>query len=92
MVTGSDAVAEIKKLKDMDAPDLWIWGSSKLIQTLLSHDLIDQMYIWTHPLTVGGGKRLFRKGTKPSALWLVGSQVSSRGVIIGHYERAVSEV
>lgn len=87
LVTGSDIVAEIKKLKEMDAPDLWVWGSSKLIHTLLNHDLIDQMYIWTHPLTVGGGKRLFKEGTKPSAFHLGSSQVSSSGVIIAHYER-----
>jgi dihydrofolate reductase len=90
LVTGRDIVAEIKSLKAMDGPDLWVWGSGKLIQTLLSHDLIDQMYIWTHPLTVGGGKRLFKEGTKPSAFQLTSSQVSSRGVIIAHYERTLS--
>jgi dihydrofolate reductase len=92
VVTGSDIVAEIKKLKAMEGPDLWVWGSGKLIQTLLSHDLIDQMYIWTHPLTVGEGKRLFSEGIIPAAFQLASSQVSLKGVIIAHYERAGSRV
>jgi dihydrofolate reductase len=86
LVTG-DVVSEIKKLKEMDAPDLWVWGSSKVIQTLLKHDLVDQMYIWTHPITVGSGKRLFSEDTRPTAFQLASSQVSPRGVIIAHYER-----
>jgi dihydrofolate reductase len=87
LVTGSDIVSEIKKLKGMDGPDLWVWGSSKVIQTLLKHDLVDEMHIWTYPVTLGGGKRLFREGILPAAFELASSQVTSRGVIIAHYER-----
>jgi dihydrofolate reductase len=86
LVTG-EVVSEIKKLKGMDGPDLWVWGSGNLIQTLLKHDLVDQMYIWTYPVTLGGGKRLFSEGILPAAFQLVSSQVSSSGVIIAHYER-----
>jgi dihydrofolate reductase len=86
LVTG-DVVSEIKKLKEMDAPDLWVWGSGNLIQTLLNNDLIDQMYIWTHPVTLGGGKRLFSEGAIPAVFQLASSQVSSKGVIIAHYEQ-----
>lgn len=87
VVTG-DVVSEIQKLKEMDGPDLWVWGSGNLIQTLLKADLVDQMYIWTYPLTVGEGKRLFSEGTPPAAFHLASSQVSPSGVIIAHYERA----
>ncbi len=86
LVTG-EVVDEIKKLKGRDAPDLWVWGSGNLVQTLLKADLVDEMYIWTYPVTVGGGKRLFREGTLPAAFQLASSQVSSSGVIIAHYER-----
>jgi dihydrofolate reductase len=82
--------SEIKKLKEIDAPDLWVWGSSKLIQTLLKHDLVDQMYLWTYPLTLGSGKRLFSEDISPLTFQLASSQVSSKGVIITHYERAGS--
>jgi len=86
LVTG-DVASEIKKLKEMDGPDLWVWGSGNLIQTLLGHDLVDQMYIWTYPLTLGGGKRLFNEGIRPANFQLASSQINSRGVIIAHYER-----
>lgn len=88
LVTGSDIVSEIKILKGMDGPDLWVWGSGNLIQTLLKHDLVDQMYIWTYPVTLGGGKRLFSEGILPAAFELASSQVTPKGVIIAHYERA----
>jgi dihydrofolate reductase len=88
VVTG-EVVSEIKKLKGMDGPDLWVWGSSKLLQTLLKHDLVDQMYIWTYPVILGGGKRLFSEGSVPAAFELASSQVTSRGVIIALYERTL---
>ncbi|MGH7141212.1 MAG: dihydrofolate reductase family protein, partial [Minisyncoccia bacterium] len=63
LITG-DVVAEIKKLKTLDGPDLWVHGSGNLIQTLLRHSLIDRMHIWTYPLTIGTGKKLFAEGTQ----------------------------
>jgi dihydrofolate reductase len=87
LVTG-DVVAEIKKLKAMDGPDLWVHGSGNLIQTLLKDDLIDRMHIWTFPVTVGGGKRLFAEGTQARGFKLVDSKISKTGVIIGTYEPA----
>lgn len=87
LVTG-DVVAEIKKLKTMDAPDLWVHGSGNLIQTLLKNNLIDRMHIWTLPVTVGNGKRLFAEGSIPAAFKLVDSKISTKGVIIATYEPA----
>ena len=86
-ITG-DVVAQIEKLKQEDGPDLWVWGSGNLIQTLLKHDLIDRMHLWIHPITIGSGKRLFAEGTH-AALWkLIDSKVSTTGVIVGTYEPA----
>lgn len=85
LVTG-DVVAELQKLKEMDAPDLWVHGSGNLIQTLLKHHLIDVMHVWMFPVTVGGGKRLFAEGTQPQEFTLVDSKVSTTGVFIGRYE------
>ncbi len=87
LVTG-DVPVEIGKLKIMDGPDLWVHGSGNLIQTLLKKNLIDRMHIWTFPVTVGGGKRLFAEGTLPEGLTLVDSKVSKTGVIIATYEPA----
>lgn len=81
-----DVVSEIKKLKEVDAPDLWVWGSGNLIQTLLKHNLIDTMHIWTYPLTLGTGKKLFAEGTQPQHLKMIDSKVTSTGVILATYE------
>jgi dihydrofolate reductase len=83
-----DVVAEIRKLKEMDAPDLWVWGSGNLIQTLLKNELVDRMHIWTHPVTIGQGKRLFAEGTLPRAWKMTDSKVTPKGVIIATYEPA----
>lgn len=85
LVTG-DVVAQIKELKKSDGPDLWVHGSGNLIQTLLKEHLIDVMHIWTFPLTLGTGKRLFAEGTQAEGFKLVDSKVSPKGVMIASYE------
>ncbi|SRR6266536_1668395 len=87
LITG-DVVAEIKKLKALDDPDLWVHGSGKLIQTLLANDLVDTMHIWTFPVSVGSGKRLFAEGTQPKGYKLTDSKVSKTGVVIASYDVA----
>jgi len=85
LITG-DVVAEIKKLKEKDGPDLWVHGSGNLIQTLLENNLVDTMHVWIFPVTVGNGKRLFAEGTQPEDFKLVESKVSPCGVIIATFE------
>ena len=83
-----DVAADIARLKQGEGPDLLIQGSSELIQTLLANDLIDEFRIWTFPLVLGSGKRLFGEGAMPAALKLVDSRTSATGVTIGTYVRA----
>ena len=85
LITG-DVVAKIKKLKNSNGPDLWVWGSGNLIQTLLRHNLIDRMHIWTFPVTLGSGKKLFAEGTQPERFKPVDSKITTTGVIIATYE------
>ncbi|MBX5164937.1 MULTISPECIES: dihydrofolate reductase family protein [unclassified Rhizobium] len=82
-----DAAAEIARLKQQDGPDLLTQGSSGLLQTLLTHDLIDEFRLLTFPLILGTGKRLFGKGAKPEALKLTANTVSTTGVIMSVYAR-----
>jgi len=81
-----DVVAEIKKLKNSDGPDLLVYGSGNLIQTLLRNNLIDRMHIWTLPVTIGTGKKLFAKGTQPERFKPVDSKITTTGVIFATYE------
>lgn len=83
-----DVVEEIKKLKAQDGPELQVYGSGNLIQTLLKNDLIDEFWLKIFPIMLGGGKRLFAGGTIPAAFKLTGSQISPSGVIVANYERA----
>ena len=80
-----DVGEQVAALKQGDGPELQVHGSGNLIQTLLRHNLIDRFNIWTFPVVVGPGKRLFDDGTVPSALQLVDSKVSSTGVEMATY-------
>jgi dihydrofolate reductase len=80
-----DAVTAVIALKAQPGPDLQIIGSGNLIQTLQAASLIDEYNVWTFPLVLGRGKRLFGETTKPSALRLVRSQVSTTGVVMSRY-------
>ncbi len=82
------SVADIKKLKNSKGSDIQVWGSSKLIQLLLKNDLVDELRLKIHPLTLGRGKRLFDSGPIPAAFALTESTVTPGGVIIAYYKRA----
>lgn len=83
-----DAVAKIKALKAEDGPMLQVWGSGKLIQTLLKNDLVDELRLRIFPVTLGTGKRLFAEGTIPAAFELIDSQALPSGVILANYKRS----
>jgi len=85
-ITG-DIAAEVSRLKDQDGPLLQVHGSWQLIQTLLSRELIDEFRLWTFPLVVGPGKRLFGQGTVPTGLTLVKTKTTSNGVMMSIYGR-----
>jgi dihydrofolate reductase len=80
--------ADIEKLKHSEGGDIHVWGSSKLIQLLLKHDLADELRLKIYPVLLGEGKKLFENGTIPTALTLTESHVTSKGVIIAYYKRA----
>ena len=82
------SVADIKKLKKSKGSDIQVWGSSKLIQLLFKNDLVDELRLKIHPLTLGKGKKLFDNGVIPAAFTLTGSIVTPGGVIIANYKRA----
>lgn len=83
-----DIVEKVSALKQQPGPDLHVYGSANLAQTLLKHDLVDALSLKIYPLTLGSGKRLFAGGTMPAAFKVTESVVTSTGVIIANYERA----
>lgn len=83
-----DVVGAIKDLKAQDGPELQVHGSGELIQTLLRHDLVDELWLKIFPVTLGTGKRLFADGTGAGAFTLREAKTSPRGVIVASYVRA----
>jgi dihydrofolate reductase len=80
-----DVAEGVTALKHEEGPELQVHGSGNLIQTLLRHELIDEFRLWTFPVVVGRGKRLFSDGTVPAGLKLVANKLSSTGVVMATY-------
>jgi dihydrofolate reductase len=83
-----DVPEGIKRIKEQDGLEIQVHGSSNLVQTLLKHDLVDELWLKIFPVTLGPGKRLFAEGTIPAGFKLLESGISPSGVIIANYERS----
>jgi len=83
-----DVAGHVAALKRHPGPDLHVYGSAQLVQTLLAHDLVDALWLRVHPITLGEGKRLFSGGSIPAAFRVTDSLVSPTGVVLVSYERA----
>src|SRR5688500_8086228 len=80
-------LADVKRLREEDGPNLVTQGSTELVHALLANDLVDAISIFTVPVVLGGGKKLFADGSAPHSFKLTRSRVSPNGLIVGHYER-----
>jgi|SRR5262245_17970955 len=87
---GGDVVEEIRRLKASNGPELHIWGSHELLQTLIAADLVDEYRMWVSPVVLGKGGRLFENGVPPRALSLVATRNSPSGVLLNIYRPAGS--
>ena len=83
-----DVAEKVRKLKQESGPDLHLYGSANLLQTLMKHDLVDEFWLKIYPLTLGTGKRLFTDGTIPATFQLTEGQITPSGVIFANYQRA----
>jgi dihydrofolate reductase len=82
------SLADIKKLKTSKGSDIQVWGSGELVQLLMKNDLVDELRLKIHPVTLGKGKKLLDNGAIPAAFTLIESLVTPSGVIIATYKRA----
>jgi dihydrofolate reductase len=89
-ITG-DIAAEVSRLKDQDGPLLQIHGSWQLIQTLLAHGLVDEFRLWTFPVIVGSGKRLFGQDTASTGVTLIKTEPCPSGAVMNIYRRVDAE-
>jgi dihydrofolate reductase len=82
-----DTVDAVRELKAGPGGEIQVHGSGGLVQTLLEHDLVDELHLLVFPVLVGSGKRLFGGGTVPAGLRLVETASTARGVVISRYVR-----
>src|SRR5919106_2312070 len=80
-------IADVKRLKQEDGPNLVTQGSTELVHALLANDLVDAMSIFTVPVVLGGGKKLFADGSAPHSFKPTRSCVSNMDLMVAHYER-----
>jgi len=86
-----DVVTEVSKLRQRLKGDIVVHGSAKLVQTLLAHDLVDELRLMVYPVVLGTGKRLFSDGSDLKRLRLKDSRTVGDGVLILTYEPAGKE-
>jgi dihydrofolate reductase len=77
---------EINRLKGQPGKNIGVAGSPKLVRSLLTNDLLDELTLMIHPVAVGSGRRLFNGDSDLKRLKLVGSQITSTGVAILTYQ------
>jgi dihydrofolate reductase len=89
-VLKGDVVEEVAKLRQEQDGDIVVHGSAQLVQTLIEHDLVDELRLMVFPVVLGGGKRLFDETSDKKALQLVDSKVVGDGVAILTYRPAMA--
>jgi dihydrofolate reductase len=87
LLTG-DIVSAVEALKGEPGDELQIWGSSKLLETLLQNELVDRFRRMTFPLILGSGRRLFHTGVLPATMRPVDLIITELGIVLGTYEPA----
>jgi dihydrofolate reductase len=87
-VLKGDVKEEVEKLRQEQDGDIVVHGSARLVQTLIEHDLVDELRLMVYPVVLGSGKRLFGETSEKKTLRLVDSKVVGDGVLIVVYERA----
>jgi dihydrofolate reductase len=87
VVSPDDLAATVANLKEQDGDEVQVHGSAMLLQALNEQRLVDAYTVWTFPVVLGEGKRLFGDGTAPIGMAHVDTQVTSTGVVVSTYER-----
>lgn len=81
-------IEDVSDLKATEGSPLRVIGSSVLAQSLLAHDLVDELVLMTFPIVLGSGKRLFAEGADPTSFRMLEGYVAPNGVSFAHYQKA----
>jgi dihydrofolate reductase len=83
-VLKGDVAEEVARLRQEQ--DIVVHGSARLVQTLVEHDLVDEVRLMVFPVVLGSGKRLFGETSDKKPLRLVDSKIVGEGVAILVYQ------
>jgi len=81
-VLKGDVAEQVSKLKQEQDGDIYVHGSPQLVQTLLEHDLVDELHLMVFPIVLGTGKRLFGETTDKKRMKLAESKTVGEGIAI----------
>jgi dihydrofolate reductase len=87
-VLKGDVAEEVAKLRQEQDGDIVVHGSAQLVQTLLEHDLVDELRLMVFPVVLGTGKRLFGETSDKKPMRLADSKMVGDGVAILTYQPA----
>jgi dihydrofolate reductase len=90
-VLKGDVVAEVSRLKDQPGRDIMVYGSGQLVNTLLQNGLIDDCRIWTFPVILGSGRRLFPEHNEKRKLALADTKRFDSGGVVLCYQPAATK-
>ncbi|WP_030104287.1 dihydrofolate reductase family protein [Actinoalloteichus caeruleus] len=85
-VVRGDLVTEVTRLRDTTDGELQVHGSITLVRALLEADLVDEYRLWTFPVVVGAGRRLFAEGLRSRTVRLVDTASTGAGAIRARYQ------
>ena len=86
LLPADDVVGAVQRLREQDGGAVLVMGSSNLVQTLISNDLVDEYRLMIEPIALGGGKRLFPDDGRARPLKLISAVTASTGVLVCTYE------
>ena len=87
-VLSGDVAAQVRELKEQPGNELQVHGSGTLVRWLLDNDLVDELNLLVFPVIVGDGTRLFATKGRDTALELVESRTTPKGVSVQVYRNA----
>jgi dihydrofolate reductase len=84
----TDVLEKIAELRERPGRELQIHGSGALARTLLDHGMLDELRLWTYPVVLGSGMRLFEPGRTATAMRLIESRTTGSGCVVSVYRPA----
>jgi dihydrofolate reductase len=85
IIRNGDLIEKVRELREQPGGNIYVYGSLTVVQALLAADLVDDLYLFIEPITLGGGKRLFPDDGEARPFELVSAETAKTGVLVCRY-------